>query len=162
MLVCIGCFAALAGSDAAYPFTFELRVPKSISLDVTNTRVSVVAHHGEDATFLWACHRTNDGEFVVFQRGFLIFPEDKPQRGLIVTTFPADVSQRSKAQVFRLFIPRTPKPADWSQWLRPSYLDTGDAGWTFFLPDNKASNRSTNIPPDCFQLRYKIEGKKIE
>jgi hypothetical protein len=162
MLVCSGGSAVSAGSDVAYPFKFELRVAKSVRLNVTNTQVSLVAHHGEDATFLWACKQTNDGELVIFQRDFVIFSEDKPQRGLIVTTFPADVSQGCTAQVFRLSIPQSPEPTGWSQWQRPNYLELGAAGWTFFVPDSKAKNRSTNIPSDCFQLRYRIEAKKIE
>ena len=149
-----GCAGIANGSDVVYPFTFEVRIPKTAKPDLKSTQVSLVAAHGEDATFLWACKQREAGGFLIFQRDFLVFSEDKPQRGLIVHAAPK--------QIFRLSIPQTPKPTDWSQWQRPSYSQSGDAGWTFFVPDSKTTNRSTNIPPVCFEVRYKIESKNTK
>jgi hypothetical protein len=156
-----GCVGISDASDTTYPFIFEIRISKDAHADL-KTKISLVAHHGEDGTMLSACKQSEEGAFLVFQRDFLLFAEDKPQRGLIVTTFPADVSQRAIAQVFRLSIPKTPKPSDWSQWQRPNYIETGDAGWTFSYPDSKVAGRSTNIPPVGFEMRYKIESKQAE
>jgi hypothetical protein len=160
-LMCFGCVGISHASDLAYPFTFEVRIPKETHPDL-KTRVSLVAYHGEDATMLSACKQRDEGTFVVFQREFLIFAEDRPQRGLIVTAFPTDISQHDTAQVFRLSIPRTPKPTDWSPWQRPNYTETGDAGWTFSYPDSKVPGRSTNLSPVCFEMRYKIGSKRVD
>ena len=162
-LACSGCVGISDASDAAYPFVFEVRIPKDAHPDL-KTEVSLVGYHGEDRTMLSACKQSEEGAFLVFQSHFLIFTEDKPQRGFIVTVFPApaDVLQRSRAQVFRLSIRKTPKPSDWSQWQRPNYIEIGDAGWTFSYPDSKVAGRSTNVPPVCFEMRYKIESKQAE
>jgi len=162
-LACSGCVGISDASDAAYPFIFEVRIPKGALTDL-KTEISLVTHDGEDRTILSACKRSEEGAFFVFQRDFLIFTEDKPQRGFIVTLFPApaDALQRTRAQVFRLSIPKTPKPSDWSQWQRPNYVEIGDAGRTFSYPDSKVAGRSTNVPPVCFEMRYKIERKQAE
>ena len=153
--VCAGSVGISNASDVTYPFTFEVRIPKEANPNL-KTQVSLVAYHGEDKTFLSACKQREDGGFMIFQSDYLIFTEDKPQRGLIVGV------RAAPAQVFRLSIPITPKPTDWSQWQRPNYIENADAGFSFSVPDSKATGRSTNIPPVCFEVRYKIESKKID
>ena len=152
VVLLVSCFAAFAAPEA-YTLTFELRISQTSNLSVTNTRVSLVAGDGEDSTFLWACKQTNDADHLVFQRHFLIFQDDSPKRGLIIQALP------EPAQVFRLAFERKLKPTDWTPWQGPSYLEKGDAGATFFLPDNRAKNRSTHVPPNCFELRYKISNR---
>jgi hypothetical protein len=162
-IACSGCVVVSDASDAAYPFVFEIRIPKDVRPDL-KTEVSLVAYRGEDGTMLSACKQSEEGAFLVFQGDFLLFTEDKPQRGLVVTLFPSlpDALQRTRAQVFRLSIPKTPKPSEWSQWKRPNYIEIGDAGPTFSYPDSKVPGRSTNIPPICFELRYKIGSKQAD
>jgi hypothetical protein len=161
LLACIGFCGIADASDVSYPFDFELRIHTDANPHL-KTQISLVSRSGEDGTPLSACTNREDGGFTIYQGTLTISSEDKPQRGLIVTPFPADVTVRPTAQVFRLSIPRTPKPKDWSQWQSPSYLEPGDAGWTFPLPDSKVTGRSTNLPPVYFEVRYKIESKKIE
>lgn len=155
-LVCEGFATASNAAGVGYPFTIEVRIPKTAIPVNKETRVIYVANRGENAAYLWACKQRDEAGFLVFQRKILIFLETKPQRGLIVQALPA------ASQVFRLSIPLTPQPHDWSQWQRPSYVETGDAVWTFFVPDSEAAGRSTNLPPVCFEVRYKIEPKTIE
>ena len=59
-------------------------------------------------------------------------------------------------QVFRIPLSRKPKVQDWSQWQRPDFLATGDVGWAFIYK-RKIQGVITNIPPDSFELRYKVE-----
>jgi hypothetical protein len=151
-LVCTGYISITNAADVNYPMIFEVRIPKEVR-PAQKTSVSLVAYHGESATFLSACNQREEGGFVVFRGEFLVFSEDKPQRGLIIDPLPEPV------QVFRLSIPQTPKPTDWTRWQRPDYLEKGDAGWTFSFPDSKVTGRSTNIPLVCFEVRYRIEGK---
>jgi len=156
VLMC-GEYATISkAAGVGYPLTFEVRIPKTANPDIKTTRVVLVAHHERNMAFLWTCKEREEDGFLVFQKEFLMIPEDKPQRGLIVRAFPA------ASQVFRLSIPGTPKPQDWSQWQRPNYVELGDAVATFFLPDSQATGRATNVPPVCFEVRYKIEPKRIE
>ena len=152
-----GIGAGVARASAfGYPFTFEIRIPKTASYDMNQTRVAYVASHGVKALNLWACKRHDDAGFAVFQKEFLIFAESKPQRGLIIQSLPAP------SQVFRLSIPQTPRPQDWSPWQRPDYVEIGGAVWSFYMPDSQVNSRSTNVPPVCFEIRYKIDREKIE
>jgi len=156
ILACAECASVSKAAGFGFPFTLEVRIPKSANPDIKQTRVIYVANDGRRAAYLWACKEREEAGFLVFQNEFLIYPEDKPQRGLIVQAFPA------ASQVFRLSISQTPVPRDWSPWQRPSYVETGDPVQTFFLPDSQAPGRSTNLPPVCFEVRYKIETKRIE
>jgi hypothetical protein len=56
-------------------------------------------------------------------------------------------------------LPEQPKPTGWTAWKKPDYLEKSDAMWTF-MHDLKEHDRSTNIPADCFELRYKIERRE--
>ena len=156
VLACAG-YATLCGAGGVgYPFTFELRIPKAVNSDIKTTRVVLLAHHGRDVAYLWGCKAREEDGLLVFQIKLLLVPEDEPRRGLIVRVFPA------ASQVFRLSIPQTPKPQDWGPWQRPSYVEAGDALKTFFKPDSQVPDRSTNLPPVCFEVRYKIAPKRIE
>jgi hypothetical protein len=155
-LTCAGYATVSNASGVGYPFTFEVRIPKTANPDISATRVVFVAHHEKNVVYWRFGKQREEAGFLVFQKEFLLFSEDKPQRGLIIRALPA------ASQVFRLSIPETPKPQDWSQWQRPSYVEAGDAVETFFLPDGQAPDRSTNVPPVCFEVRYKIESKRIE
>jgi len=157
-LVCAfgGCATVSEAGGVGYPFTFEVRIPKTASPDMKTTRAILLAHHGRNVAYLWSFKEREEDGFLVFQKEFLLVPEDEARRGLIVREFPA------ASQVFRLSIPQTPKPQDWSQWQRPSYVEVGDALKTFLKPDSEVPDRSTNLPPVCFEVRYKIERKRIE
>ena len=52
------------------------------------------------------------------------------------------------------------KPSGWSQWQKPDYIENSKYVSSNFMDDVKSPDRSTNIPPDCFEVRYKIENAK--
>lgn len=136
----------VASAEDTHRFVFELRLPKTVKADPL-TRVELTTEAGSSAKQLRATKQRVEGEFQVFQHSFLL--SDDRRRALI-----ADPGGQP-SQVFVLSIPREPKPTDWSEWRRPDYVAKGDAGWDF-MHDQKKQDRSTNAPPDCFQLRYKI------
>ena len=92
--------------------------------------------------------RSEEGDFVVFADSCLIFDGHK-RRAMVVTI------TGQPSQVFRLTIPGTPTPADWTKWQRPDYLEKSDAMWTF-MHDLKKHDRSTNVPSDSFELRFDV------
>jgi hypothetical protein len=140
--------AAVAGDT--HSFVFELRAPKTLKADPL-TAFDLTTEEGASGTRLRLTKRREEGDFQIFQHSFLIFSERR--RAMVVRT------DRQPSQVFVLSIPSKPKPADWTQWQRPTYVAKGDAGWDFMHDQNK-QNRSTNAPPDCFELRFKIENSK--
>jgi len=144
-----------AKDDICPIFIFELRAPIALNVE-TNTRLSLASYSGEDGTPLWDCKLTTNETFrVYYHDGFVLSKEPVKGRTFIIAAWPAGTNQ-----VFRLPIPRSPKPQDWSQWQRPDFLATGDVGWSIIY-DQKINNLSTNIPPDCFELRYKIENQNL-
>jgi hypothetical protein len=147
---------ALKMKDPA-TFVFELRIPKSLSPD-QKTTVTLVASHGEGRIRLMDCMQSDAEGFLVFRNEFLLLKERRPERGLVVAPY-TDAGTNSIAQVFRLsnlVISQT----NWSNWRRPDYVENGNAAWTFLLDDRKVPGRHTNLPNNCFELRYKIETKK--
>jgi hypothetical protein len=139
-------FAAVA--EDAQVLVCELRIPTRVQ---TNAQMSIelTTETHSDGTRLRFAKERSDGEFRVFQHSFLLFSDRR--RALVVDDEPS--------QVFVLSIARNPKPADWTEWRYPDYLAKGGAGWDFMHDQNKHA-RSTNLPPDCFQFRYKIEKMK--
>lgn len=109
---------------------------------------------GEDAHFLWGynqkAQKEDSGFFIFEPDDFLLFTEPDNRRAIIINDFS------TRQQVFRLSLPHKPKVQDWSQWVRPDFLATGDVGWAFIY-SRKIQGVTTNIPSDCFELRYKIE-----
>jgi hypothetical protein len=155
-LLMIGSRAPAA--DLAFPFIFELRVPTSQASSVTNASVSLAQRESEDGTFLWACKRTNEAGFAIFQQSFLLFSQRKGERGFIVTTFPTNRAERATAYMFRLSIAGKPRSCDWTPWKQPDYTGVGDEGMRFVLGTaSKSKHNSTNKPSFHFELRYKIE-----
>jgi len=131
----------------------ELRAPKALNPD-PKTRVSVASSSGEDGHFLWAFNQKEqkeEGGYLIYQPdGFVLHQEPETRRALIIEKFPAP------AQVFRLSLPQTPKATEWTKWRRPDCTAKGDVGWSVIY-NQKMDAASTNIPHDCFEMRYKIE-----
>jgi hypothetical protein len=109
---------------------------------------------GEDGHFLWGYNQKEqkeDGSALIFEPDeFVLDAEPDSRRALSIDDFA------NPAQVFLLSLPRNPKARDWSQWQRPDFLATGDFGWAFIY-NRKIQVVTTNPPPDCFELRYKVE-----
>ena len=141
--------AALAGD--AHKLIYELRAPKTLKFDPL-TRVDLVRDQSAEGTLLRLTKQREDGNFVIFSDSCLIFNGEQ-RRAMVVTT------KGQPSQVFRLTIPGSTKPAGWSKWQRPDYTETSDAMWTL-VHDTKDHNRSTNIPPNSFEFRFRITDYK--
>jgi hypothetical protein len=134
-------------SSDSYQLFYELRAPKALKFEPL-TRFDVVTDQSVEGTRLRLTKRRDEGDFVIFSFSCLIFAGES-RRAMIVHT------DGQPSQVFRLKITRKPWPADWSNWQQPDYIEKTDAVWTF-MHDLKEHDRSTNIPPNCFELRFKI------
>ena len=144
-LFALGTSFALA-SDA-HKFFYELRAPKTLKFD-PKTSFDLVTDEDASGTRLRLTQRREEGNFVVFADSCLLFDGNK-RRAMIVKT------DGEPSQVFRLTIPRSPEPVDWTKWQRPDYIEKTDAAWTF-MHDAKKHDRSTNVPPNSFELRFKV------
>ena len=146
------------GDSICPMFICELRVPKTVNLDPKTTRLSLATWKGESGTYLWAYNQKEqkeEGSFLIFQPdSFVLFKEPDGRRAMIVGNFPDEV------QVFCLSLDRYPKAQDWSQWRRPDFLAKGDVGWAFIYKQ-KIDVVSSNVPPDSFELRYKVEMRNL-
>jgi len=141
--------AALAGDT--FNLFYELRAPKTLKFDPL-TNFDVVTEDSASGTRLRLTKRSEEGDFVVFADSCLIFDGHK-RRAMVVNI------AGQPSQVFRLTIASTPKPVDWTKWQRPDYTEKTDAMWTF-MHDLKKHDRSTNVPPDSFELRFRISEHK--
>jgi uncharacterized protein len=143
----LGDLKASASKRESFKLLFELRVPKAVKLDPL-TRIEVVTDEGSYGTRLNLIKQKEVEGYVIMADSTLIFSEER--RAVVVKP------DKQFAQVFRLTIPQLPMSAGWVQWQRPNYIEMTDASWTF-MHGLKSFDRSTNIPPDSFELRYKIE-----
>jgi hypothetical protein len=89
-----------------------------------------------------------DGEFIIFQQSYVLLSKDH-RRAIIVTPW------NQADQTFLLPILHKSKPMDWTNWQPPNYVETNAV--SNFRFDYIPPDRSTNIPPNSFELRYKIE-----
>ena len=151
-LICVGC--QTEAGDIGPVLICQLRVPKSVSPNPKTTRIDLATSTGEDGHFLWGYNQKvqkEDGRFLIFEPDdFVLDTEPDSRRAVIIDDFS------TPNQVFRIPLSRKPKVQDWSQWQRPDFLATGDVGWAFIYK-RKIQGVITNIPPDSFELRYKVE-----
>jgi hypothetical protein len=135
----------------------ELRTPKTV--EFSHASVEFIGEHTSAGTPLMQTKRTADGTTNVFSTPFIIYTSLYKERRFAIIVSP-DASPKSMAQVFRLPIGQNPKPTDWSKWHRPSYIENSKNASNNFMDDQKSPDRSTNIPPNCFEMRYRIEDAK--
>jgi len=140
------CISTAFAGDT-YEFFYELRVPKTVKIDAS-TRFYLATDSGCSKFGALGRKPREEGEFVIFAESGLLFDHDR-RRAVIVGT------DGQPSQVFRLKMPRRPKPADWTGWQRPDYVEKTDAAWTF-MHNLKEHDRSTNVPPNSFELRFKL------
>jgi hypothetical protein len=153
-LVCAGC-QTVAG-DVLPVLICQLRVAKSVSPNPKTTRIDLVTSSGEDGHFLWGYNQKvqkEDGQFFIFEPDdFLLFTDNR--RAVIID------DSSTPQQVFLLHLRRHPKKQDWSGWQRPNFFVKGDFGWAFMYKQ-KIQGVITNIPPNCFEMRYKVEMQNL-
>ena len=128
---------------------YEIRAPKSLKLDGL-TKFDLVTDQSMCGTRLRLTKQREEDGFTIYADSCLLHC-GAHRHAMVVS---ADTGS-APSQVFVLTIPRTPKPADWSKWQRPDYVEKSDASWSF-MHDLKKHDRSTNIPPDCLEIRYRI------
>ncbi len=169
--VCVFLFRAAANCNGAPPpakptdkqpvtmLVFQLRIPKTMNFS-PDTDVEFVTESHATAADLRYLKATKVGDALVFQHEFLVFEAQRPRRAIMVVPPPKKGERLSTTQVFRLSLPAVPVPSDWSKWQKPDCLEQGPASWNFIY-DQKPLNRTTKIPPDAFELRYKVEKQML-
>jgi hypothetical protein len=170
-LVCLVPFPGTAGGDAGAPaakpsskrpvtmLISQLRIAttQEFSLD---SRVEFVTMDHATAVDLRELQVKHEGDTLIFEQQWLIFDMQRPRRAILVAPPPPKGEKLSTTQVFRLSIPALPVPCDWSKWQKPDSLEQGPASWNF-MSNQKPLNRTTKIPPDAFELRYKVEKQML-
>lgn len=142
MMFHAGC---VMGPGQKHLMSYEVRVPRDVGLP-PRTKVDVVTGSSAHGTLAHFMTNRIDGDFIILSAETLIFTDRR--RFIVINPAPAP------AQVFELSIPRYPRPAPWTPWQRPIFLDTSESPWASVLYDVSRHTRSTNIPPDCMQVRY--------
>ena len=135
----------------------ELRVPKTV--EVGDGTIEFVGEHSFQRHPLTQIKPTTDGTTNVFHDSFMIYTSYRERR-LAIVVWP-DSPPKVTAQVFRLPIGANPKATtEWSKWQKPDYIENSKKAGDNFMDDVKSDDCSTNIPPNCFEVRYKIEDAK--
>ncbi|HMJ89070.1 MAG TPA: hypothetical protein VK530_04605 [Candidatus Acidoferrum sp.] len=148
-LLAVAFFAAQSSGADTHEFFYEVRVAKSLTLDAS-TAIELVTDQGSSGTRLKFMKQREEDGFNVYAQSTLLHRGQR-RRALVV-----DLDNGTKpSQVFVLTIPRTPTPSDWSKWRSPDYIEKSDASWSF-MHDLKKHDRSTNVPPDSLEIRYRI------
>jgi hypothetical protein len=129
----------------------EVRFPKSAQFD-TNANLEFVTDTTAEDDLLIRKKQQDDDSFRIFQQSFNLLARER-RRAIVIYTHTLPKNQPE--QVFLLSISRKPKPIDWTNWRRADYIET-NAGWNF-IREYKSADRSTNVPPNSFELRYRIE-----
>ena len=135
----------------------EIRAPKAV--EIGDASIDFFGEHTSAGLPLKQIKQPADGTTNFFQHPFMIYTSYKERRfGIIVWS---DASSNRVAQVFPLPIGQNPKPTtEWSRWQRPDYIEKSKLAEDTYIYDVKSADRSTNIPPNCFEIRYKIENAK--
>src|ERR1035441_10376065 len=129
----------------------EVRYSKSAPFD-TNTDLEFVTDTTSEGGLLHQAKENDDDDFRIFQNSFNLLARER-RRSIIIYTHSLPKNQPD--QVFLLSMPRKPKAMDWTIWRHPDYVAT-NADWNF-IRGYKSANRSTNIPANSFELRYRVE-----
>lgn len=147
--IAIALFAARAFAADTHQLFYEVRAPKNLKLDGL-TAIDLVTDSSMSGTRLKFMKLREEDGFNVYAHSCLLHRGER-RRAMVVRPDRGP----EPSQVFVLTIPRAVKPADWSKWQRPDYIEKSDASWTF-MHDLKKHDRSTNIPPSCLEIRYRI------
>src|SRR5258705_11724442 len=117
-------FAAHAMAADTHELFYEVRARKTLKLDGL-TKFDMVTDHSASGTRLRLTKQREDGEFIVYSISCLVEAGER-RRAIIVAP-----DSGSPSQVFRLAVPRRPKPMEWTKWQRPAYIEKSDAFLTF-------------------------------
>lgn len=135
---------------------FEIRTAKTV--DFSRAAFEFVGERRAQGRPLATAALRQEGTNNVFQESIVLTTLYRERRFAVIIS--PDGDGKGVAQVFRLPIHQNSKPSDWSQWQRPHYLENSRDAISNFMDDRISPERSTNIPPDFFEVRYKIEDAK--
>ena len=135
----------------------ELRVSKTA--EVGHGSIEFVGEHSFQGYQLAQTKLTEDGTTNVFHHSFIIYTSLYRERRFAIAVWP-EAPPKMTAQVFPLPIGKPTATTEWSKWQKPDYIENSKEAGNNFMDDVKSADRSTNIPPNCFEVRYKIEDAK--
>lgn len=142
--------AAIANGNDKRVLYVEVRSPKEIQYDAS-AHLEFTTDTTAEGTPLSYTKQKEVGDFRVFQQSYHLLARER-RRAIIVHTRGG---RNQQEQVFLLSSPQKPEPLDWTDWKHPNYTET-NASWNF-IRGYKGDDRSTNIPPESVEVRYKIE-----
>ncbi len=134
----------------------EIRASQTV--DFTHATYDFVGERTAQGGPLKLAVLRKEGTTNVFQETVVLSTVYKEHRYAVIIS-PAG-GRNDVSQVFRLAMRQNSKPSGWTQWQRPDYVENSKYVVSNFMDDQKSPDRSTNIPPDCFEVRYKIEDSK--
>jgi hypothetical protein len=136
---------------------------KKVAIEIRASKTSEF----EQATFFFVGERTaqanplrsaakaEEGTTNIFQETVVL--STVYSEHLYAVIISPEGGRKGISQVFRLPISQTSIASNWSQWQRPDYVENARDAMSNFMDDQKSPDRSTNIPPSCFEIRYKVE-----
>ena len=140
---------ACAAVQVARPKTIEFQLKLPVTESVA-PGLRMAFHHQHSIGFerLPAASTNQDAHSYLFQKAFDLDITDPP-KGLVVYR-----NRGSNDQVFLLWIPINSKAGDWTNWRYPNYAETNAS--SNLSNDYVPPERTTNIPPNSFQMRYRL------
>lgn len=133
-----------------YNCSLQMRMPENVRLDPL-AKSYIVHDRSEAAASRWFRRSLirEEGGYKVFKDSFTIFPQFGRQEIVVQPGY-------HPAQVFHLSLPSPLKAMDWTAWHLPDYIESSNT-IAAYKHDLDPKFHSISLPPDCFQIRYKIE-----
>ena len=144
----MGTTGCLSVNPQSHLLTYEIRVPASNPL-ASDTKVDVVTSDNASGARIFNCNAATNFGSIIYEGSTLIFRNKN--RRLIVAP------PSGSAQVFVINHPALPRPAPWSAWLKPVYMDSSSMPWWNAMNEQGRECRTTNIPANCVQMRFKVD-----
>jgi hypothetical protein len=142
-------FTAFASDKSV--LTIEIHTSKSIEVN-SNFCLIFATDKRMEGTALLRMEKHDESGVKSFQKSYDLFAGNRKHAIIIYIN---NKTNTQPDQVFLLPISRKPRAVDWTDWQQPSYVETNaDSNFRF---DYTPPDRTTNIPPNSFELRYKIE-----
>ena len=132
---------------------FEIRASKTLEFD--HATFFFVGERTAEADPLKSASKKEEGTTNIFQETVVLSTIYREHRYAVIIS--PEGGRKGISQVFRLPISQTSKASTWSQWQRPDYVENSRDVMSNFMDDQKAPDRSTNSPPNSYEIRYKIE-----
>ena len=156
MLLSVVAFStSLLMAAAEKHIVIEMRSPKSVTF--TNGGFMFVGDKTAEGSPLRLTTRKEDGTTNIFQKTIIPSSVYNEHRYAVIIS---PEGRNGVGQVFLLATNGSLKACPWSPWRKPDYLEDDMYAVSNFMDNQKSPTRSTNVPPNCFEVRYKIEDSK--